>query len=128
MTPFEMVREFLQANGKVAPDEPVRMQDALAMLWQRLDEEETREYYTALAIEPMSGVAKELADRIYILLGHAVTMGLTNFDAIFAEVHRSNMSKLGADGRPVLRADGKILKGPAYRPPDIAPLVIPRGI
>jgi predicted HAD superfamily Cof-like phosphohydrolase len=104
------------------------MQDALAMLWQRLDEEETREYYTALAIEPMSGVAKELADRIYILLGHAVTMGLTNFDAIFAEVHRSNMSKLGADGRPVLRADGKILKGPAYRPPDIAPLVIPRGI
>jgi predicted HAD superfamily Cof-like phosphohydrolase len=120
---YEMVRSFLYVSGRPVPDVPERMRDDLAMLWQRLDEEETREYYDALKVQPMAGVAKDLADRIYILLGHAATMGLTRFDEIFAEVHRSNMSKLGADGKPVLRSDGKVLKGPKYTPPDLTGLV-----
>ena len=43
-----------------------------------------------------------------------------DLDAVLDEVHASNMTKLGADGRPIRRADGKVLKGPDYRPPDIA--------
>ena len=43
-----------------------------------------------------------------------------DLDAVLDEVHASNMTKLGADGRPIRRADGKVLKGPGYRPPDIA--------
>ncbi len=122
MTGFEMVREFLQANGKECPETPTPLRGDL-LYWDRLDEEETREYHEARLEGQMEQIAKELADRIYILLGHAVTMGLVNFDAIFAEVHRSNMSKLGADGKPVLRADGKIMKGDAYAPPDLRALV-----
>ncbi len=122
-TMFEMVCEFLVATGRPIPPLPARMTDGLALLWQRLDEEETREYYDALKVQPMADVAKELADRIYILLGHAATMGLHRFDEVFAEVHRSNMSKLGSDGRPILREDGKVLKGPDYWPPYLDGLV-----
>lgn len=120
---FEMVREFLTAFGKELPDAPIPMTVDLADLWDALDEEETREYREARDRGDMADIAKELADRIYILFGHAATLGLTRFDEIFAAVHRSNMSKLGADGKPVYRADGKILKGPDYLPPDLRPLV-----
>jgi predicted HAD superfamily Cof-like phosphohydrolase len=46
-----------------------------------------------------------------------------DFEGAFKEVHRSNMSKLGLDGRPVKRLDGKVLKGPLYSPPNLAPFV-----
>lgn len=63
--------------------------------------------------------AKELADLLYVVYGTAIEMG-ADLDAVLAVVHESNMSKLGADGSPVRRADGKILKGPDYFEPDIA--------
>lgn len=119
MTQFEMVREFLISFGKECPHSPIAMSDTDASLWSRLDDEETVEYYEARRGGDMADVAKELADRIYILLGHAATLGLMRFDEIFAEVHRSNMSKLGADGKPIYRADGKIMKGPRYKPPSL---------
>mgnify|MGYP001604260912 CR=1 FL=1 len=123
MTMLEMVQEFLLATGRPMPYAPERLTGDLAKLWQRLDEEETREYYDALKVQPMADVAKEPADRIYVLLGHAATMGLTRFDEIFAEVHRSNMSKLGLDGKPVLREDGKVMKPEGWQPPDLSGLV-----
>lgn len=123
MTKFEMVCEFLLAFGRECPVKPTPMRGDVAALWDRLDEEETREYHDARLEGEMSQIAKELADRIYVLLGHAATMGLTRFDEIFAEVHRSNMSKMGDGGKPVLRADGKITKGPNYVPPILGPLM-----
>jgi predicted HAD superfamily Cof-like phosphohydrolase len=63
-------------------------------------------------------LADALGDIVYVAYGAAVTYGL-DLDAVLAEIHRSNMSKLGLDRRPIMRADGKVLKGPAYRPPDI---------
>lgn len=63
--------------------------------------------------------ADALADMIYVIYGMALESGIP-LDAVLAEVQRSNLSKLGADGKPILRADGKILKGPNYTPPDIA--------
>jgi len=59
-----------------------------------------------------------LADLDYVVEGTRLEFGIDG-DPIAAEVHRSNMSKLGADGKPVRREDGKIMKGPNYSPPDI---------
>ncbi len=64
-------------------------------------------------------IADALGDGIYVKYGHAIERGIP-LDDVLREIHRSNMSKLGADGLPILRDDGKILKGPNYSPPDIA--------
>ena len=64
-------------------------------------------------------LTKELADMLYVIYGTAVSFGLP-LEQVFEEVHKSNMSKLGEDGKPILREDGKILKGPNYKAADIA--------
>ena len=65
---------------------------------------------------------KELADILYVVYGYAATYGLP-IDAAFKRVHESNMSKLGEDGKPIYREDGKVLKGPNYKPADLSDLV-----
>ena len=62
--------------------------------------------------------ADALADLIYVIYGMALETGI-DLAAVLAEVQRSNMSKLGADGKPVYREDGKVLKGPDYFPPNV---------
>lgn len=64
-------------------------------------------------------VADGLADIEYLLNSAALTLGIP-LPACFKEVHRSNMSKLDENGKPIIRSDGKILKGPNYSPPDLA--------
>jgi predicted HAD superfamily Cof-like phosphohydrolase len=83
--------------------------------------EEGREAGEALESGDLEHTAKELADLVYVAYGAAVTLGI-DLDRAVAEVHRSNMSKL-VDGRPVMRADGKVLKGPNYQPPDMSACV-----
>jgi predicted HAD superfamily Cof-like phosphohydrolase len=73
-------------------------------------------------LELLQALLKELADLRYVTEGAAVSLGLP-FEDAFKEVHRSNMSKLGEDGRPVKRPDGKVLKGPNYREADMTQLV-----
>ncbi|HLV05531.1 GNAT family N-acetyltransferase [uncultured Georgenia sp.] len=63
--------------------------------------------------------ADALADLVYVLYGMAQECGIP-LPAVLAEVHAANLSKLGEDGRPVLREDGKVLRAPGYRPPDVA--------
>lgn len=63
-------------------------------------------------------LAKELADLLYVVYGTAYVFNI-NLDIALQEVHRSNMSKLGDDGLPIRRADGKILKGPNYFEPEM---------
>lgn len=83
--------------------------------------EELEEYMMA---KDLTEVADALADQMYILIGTIMTHGLQDiFEDIFKEVHRSNMSKLGADGKPIYREDGKVLKGPNYFPPDIRSII-----
>jgi predicted HAD superfamily Cof-like phosphohydrolase len=93
--------------------------DELAALRVRLLAEELGELKDATATRDIVGIADALADIVYVAYGTAVTYGL-DLDAVLAEVHRANMSKLDADGRPVLRADGKVLKSARYRAPDVA--------
>lgn len=78
--------------------------------------------------ETMAAMLKELADVQYILSGMIVTFGMPA-DRVFDRVHQSNMSKLGDDGKPVRRDDGKVMKGPNYHPPILGDLVdvIPVG-
>lgn len=75
------------------------------------------EYYVRDNVDKAK-LAKELADLLYVTYGTAATFGI-DIDRVFDEVHQSNMSKLGEDGKPVYREDGKVLKGPNYQPPKL---------
>ena len=65
---------------------------------------------------------KELADLVYVCYQYAENMGWF-LDEALDRVHKSNMSKLGEDGKPIYREDGKVLKGPNYKPPTLSDLV-----
>jgi len=74
--------------------------------------------------ELYANMLKELADVQVVVSGMSVAVKpLKELDQAFKRVHESNMSKLGADGKPIHRADGKVLKGPNYLPPDLSDLV-----
>ncbi len=119
-TPFEAVGRFHAAFGVRSRPHPTLAVPAAELDLRRdLLDEEVGELRDALAAGDLVAVADALADVVYIACGTAHALGIP-FDEVFAEVHRANMSKLGADGHPVLRADGKVLKGPGYSPPDVA--------
>jgi predicted HAD superfamily Cof-like phosphohydrolase len=84
--------------------------------------EELEELLEAMNNHDLVGMADGLADLLYVVFGTAVAYGIP-IDHVFIEVHRSNMSKLGADGRPIVGPSGKRLKGPEYRAPEIAPIL-----
>jgi len=92
---------------------------ALAQLRVDLLEEEVSEFVAASEKEDLVGIADALADIVYVVYGTALTYGI-DLDSVLREVHRSNMSKLGDDGKPLIRGDGKVLKSERYFPPDIA--------
>lgn len=121
-TPTECVRDFHRAFDLPAHDRPTGVAAELAELRQRLLDEEVAELAEAAATGNLAALAHELADVVYVAYGTALTYGI-DLDAVIAEVHRANMSKLGPDGKPLYRADGKVAKGPEYRPPDIAGLL-----
>jgi predicted HAD superfamily Cof-like phosphohydrolase len=92
--------------------------DALARLRVALLEEEVGEFVAASERSDLLGIADALADIVYVAYGTALTYGI-DLDAVLQEVHRSNMSKLDSDGKPLIRDDGKVLKSERYFPPDI---------
>ena len=91
---------------------------ALARLRVALLEEEVGEFVAASEKGDLVGIADALADIVYVVYGTALTYGI-DLDMVLREVHRSNMSKLGSDGKPLIRADGKVVKSEKYFPPDI---------
>lgn len=93
--------------------------DDLAALRVRLLAEEVDEFVAAATDRDLVGIADALADIVYVAYGSALTYGI-DLDAVLAEVHRSNMSKLDGDGRALLREDGKVLKSSRYTPPNVA--------
>lgn len=112
------VREFHETYGCPMRESPVLDVPEAPMRLALIDEE-VAELHEAVEAGDLIEVADALADIAYVVYGAALTFGI-DLDAVLAEVHRSNMSKLGSDGRPIYRADGKILKGPRYFRPDIA--------
>ena len=87
--------------------------------------EEARELMAAKACCDAPEMLDALCDLVYVCIGFAVEMGW-DFDEAWRRVHLSNLSKLGEDGKPIRREDGKVLKGPHFKPPDLRDLVEPR--
>jgi len=86
-----------------------------------LMDEENKEYLAAVAADDLVEVADALGDMLYILCGTILEHGMQyKIEAVFDEIQRSNMSKLGNDGLPIYREDGKVLKGPNYSKPNLA--------
>ena len=82
--------------------------------------EENDEYFEAAQNNDLVEVADALGDMLYILCGTIIEHGMQHkIEEVFNEIQRSNMSKLGADGKPIFREDGKVLKGPSYFKPNI---------
>lgn len=108
------MREFHEAFGLPIND-TTRTLDKLRA---DLIREEAREAADAIELGDQEARAKELADLVIVAYGAAVTFGI-DLDEAIRLVHISNMSKLGTDGKPVMREDGKVLKGPNYLPPDM---------
>ncbi len=98
---------------------PTEIAPELAQHRQDLLNEEVTEAAEAVREGSLEHLAHELADVVYVAYGTALVHGI-DLDAVVAEIHRANMSKLGPDGRPTRRADGKVLKGEHYRAPDVA--------
>jgi predicted HAD superfamily Cof-like phosphohydrolase len=116
---FKKVQEFHKAFGLNYPTVPtLDIPEELTILRAKLIDEEVKELKEGVANNDLFNVAKELADILYVVYGYADCLGI-DLDVAFAEVHRSNMSKLGPDGKPIYREDGKILKGPNYSPADM---------
>jgi len=90
------------------------------LLRYKLMREENEEYLDAAINGDLVEVADALGDLLYILCGTIIEHGLQNkIEEVFDEIQLSNMSKLGADGEPIYREDGKVLKGPNYFKPNI---------
>ena len=87
----------------------------------RLMAEENEEYLEAARSGDLVEVADALGDMLYILCGTILQHGMHEvIEEVFCEIQRSNLSKLGPDGRPIHREDGKVMKGPQYSPPDLS--------
>jgi len=114
------VAEFHMAfNLPVRQLPSAEIDPALAKLRVALLAEEVGEFVAASDKGDLAGIVDALADIVYVVYGTALTYGI-DLDAALREVHRSNMSKLGSEGEPLLREDGKVLKSGGYFPPDIA--------
>lgn len=90
----------------------------------KLMAEENEEYLEAAKNGDLVEVADALGDMMYILCGTILSHGMQHkIEEVFEEIQRSNMSKLGEDGKPIYREDGKVLKGPDYFKPNIAKII-----
>ena len=117
-TNFELVGDFMEVFGQIVELDP-RMPDSDTMdLRVSLIEEELDELKEAIANDDIVEVADALTDLLYVIYGAGHSFGI-DLDECFAEVHGSNMSKLGADGQPIYREDGKVLKGANYYAPNL---------
>jgi predicted HAD superfamily Cof-like phosphohydrolase len=98
--------------------------EAKNLLRFNLMDEENREYLEAANNNNLVEVADALGDMLYILCGTILEHGMQyKIEEVFEEIQRSNMSKLGEDGKPIYREDGKVLKGPNYFKPNIVAIL-----
>ncbi len=115
------VQQFHKAFGLGVKQEPTaNLGKDKNLLRFNLMKEENEEYLEAANNNDLIEVADALGDMLYILCGTIIEHGMQHkIEEVFNEIQRSNMSKLGANGKPIYREDGKVLKGPNYFKPDI---------
>lgn len=127
---IEKVREFNKAFGVSSKSFPSLIDEETYELREKLMAEENEEYLDSCQLKDLTGVLDALCDMQYILLGTVLSHGLEDvFVDAFNEVHRSNMSKLDSDGRPIINGNqvfdvsrpmGKVLKSSLYSPPNLS--------
>ena len=117
-TNFELVGDFMEAFGQDVQLEPTWPDFNTRELRLELIAEELDELSDAVADRDMIQIADALTDLLYVVYGAGHAFGI-DLDECFQEVHSSNMSKLGENGRPIHREDGKVMKGPGYFEPDL---------
>lgn len=116
----EFHNSFNEANGT----EPKLVDIDTYDLRYRLMREENEEYLEACKENDMVEVADALGDQLYILCGTILKHGMQHIiEDVFKEIHRSNMSKLDENGKPIFRIDGKIMKSVLYEKPNLVPIV-----
>ena len=118
---IEAVKEFNKAfNIEYSETQEADIDESIVDLRYRLMQEENNEYLEAAKKKDLVEIADALGDKLYILCGTILAHGLQHkIVEVFNEIQRSNMSKLSLDGKPVIREEGKILKGPNYFKPNI---------
>jgi len=122
---IEAVKEFHTAFKIGHSQTPIaNLGEIKNQLRYNLMKEENEEYLEAVQNNDLVEIADALGDMMYILCGTIIEHGLQEkIEAVFDEIQRSNMSKLGEDGQPIYREDGKVMKGPNYFKPDFSKLL-----
>ena len=130
MSWVDCVKEFNRVYGVEAPTKDyISIRTQLNLIREEITEliQASKNWEDVPSTSPRDCDARKavldaICDSVYVLIGLALKMGF-DLDGAFREVHRSNMSKLGEDGSPICREDGKILKGPNFTPPDLEPYI-----
>ena len=123
MSNFESVRKFMETFGQEIRGKAGFPNNEIVSLRQDLIEEELSELKEAIANKDIKEVADALTDILYVTYGAGHAFGI-NLDKCFEEVQKSNMSKLGSDGKPIYNDKGKVMKGPNYFKPDLGKFVV----
>ena len=123
-TNFDRVGEFMKVFGQEVKNKPEWPNEDTMELRIDLIEEELEEFKDAIlsADGTLVDVADALSDLLYVVYGAGHSFGI-DLDKCFAEVHRSNMSKLDENGKPIYREDGKVLKGENFTEPDLTSIL-----
>ena len=122
MTNFESVKKFMETFGQEVKSEASFPKDKIIRLRLDLIREELSELKDALEKKDIKEVADALTDILYVTYGAGHSFGV-DLDSCFDEVQRSNMSKLGSDGKPIYNDQGKVMKGPDYFKPNLSKFV-----
>jgi len=118
------VKEWCTTTEIDTAETPRNISPERSVLRYNLMEEENKEYLQATINGDTVETADALGDMLYILLGTMLEHGMQNhIERVFNEIHRSNMSKMDDEGKPIRREDGKILKGPKYFRPNIKKII-----
>ena len=118
MTNFTSVKKFMETFGQEVKSKPAFPSEKISKLRYDLIKEELDEFQKALIDKNLKEIADSLTDILYVTYGAGHAFGI-DLDKCFDEVQRSNMSKLGADGKPIYNEHGKVMKGPNYFEPNL---------
>ena len=122
MTNFQKVKTFMRTFGQEVKLKPSFSTEKINDLRYNLIKEELGELKQAMDDKDLLEVADALTDILYVTYGAGIAFGI-DLDKCFEEVQKSNMSKLGEDGKPIYNETGKVMKGPNYFKPDLSKFV-----
>ena len=122
MTNFESVKKFMEVFGQEVKTKAEFPSQKIIKLRYNLIKEELDEFEQALKDQDIKEVADALTDILYVTYGAGHAFGI-DLNKCFDEVQRSNMSKLGDNGKPIYNEQGKVMKGPKYFQPDLSKFI-----